>query len=261
MMHKNKSNRWMMTKAIVLPALMALAVVAFAKSKAEGNLQDTQNSSEKLITFKEDDPNRFAITIPKGIWREAKYTGVTDKGKTYDVNKSFIQENTTKSPYWGPEGVTLKLNGKVVDPHELADIPASELKKMEQNAHEREINLITESVQIPFEDDTTENSKEALILISNNGKLFVVNIPVGTWVESQNGDKKESYIVKQPIKSHQFFDPKTATVKLDGKVVDIHSLTNKSRSNLKKVEIDFSSHDEINLITTPVQIPDNLKTK
>ena len=47
----------------------------------------------------------------------------------------------------------------------------------------------------------------------------------------------------------------------DGKVVDIHSLTNKSRSNLKKVEIDFSSHDEINLITTPVQIPDNLKTK
>ena len=150
-MHKTNSNRWMMTKAVVLPALMALAIVAFAKPKVEENAtqQETQNSSEKLITFKEDDPNRFAITIPKGIWREAKYTGVTDKGKTYDINKSFIQENTTKSPYWGPEGVTLKLNGKDVEPRELAEIPASELKKMEQNAHEREINLITTPVQIP----------------------------------------------------------------------------------------------------------------
>ena len=56
MMHKNRFNRWMMTKAIVLPALMALAVVAFAKPKVEDNPQETQNSSEKLITFKEDDP-------------------------------------------------------------------------------------------------------------------------------------------------------------------------------------------------------------
>ena len=261
-MHKTNSNRWMMTKAVVLPALMALAIVAFAKPKVEENAtqQETQNSSEKLITFKEDDPNRFAITIPKGIWREAKNKWY-NKGESRDVTESFIQEKTTKSPYWGPGGVTLKLNGKVVDPHELADIPASELKKMEQNAHEREINLITESVQISSDDKTLDNPKEALILISSNGKVFVVNIPVGTWVESQNGDKKESYIVKQPIKSHQFFDPKTATVKLDGKVVDIHSLTNKSRSNLKKVEIVFSNHDEINLITSPVQIPDNLKTK
>lgn len=35
MMHKTNSNRWMMTKGIVLPALMALAVVAFAKPKVE----------------------------------------------------------------------------------------------------------------------------------------------------------------------------------------------------------------------------------
>ena len=148
MMHKKTSNRWMMTKGIVLPALMALAVVAFAKPKVEDNLQETQISSEKLVTFKEDDPNRFAITIPKGIWREAKYKWYNNE-ETRDVNKSFIQENTTKSPYWSPEGVTLKLNGNVVNPHDLADMPASALKKMEQNAHEREINLITTPVQIP----------------------------------------------------------------------------------------------------------------
>ena len=35
MMHKTNSNRWMMTKAVVLPTLMALAVVAFAKPKVE----------------------------------------------------------------------------------------------------------------------------------------------------------------------------------------------------------------------------------
>lgn len=35
MMHKKSSNRWLMTKAVVLPALMALAVVAFATPKTE----------------------------------------------------------------------------------------------------------------------------------------------------------------------------------------------------------------------------------
>ncbi len=33
MMHKNKSNRWLMGKALILPALMALALVAWAKPK------------------------------------------------------------------------------------------------------------------------------------------------------------------------------------------------------------------------------------
>jgi hypothetical protein len=148
MMHKTNSNRWLMTKAVVLPALMALVIVAFAKPNTKENLQKTQNSSEKLITFKEGDPNRFAITMPKGIWREAKSKWY-NKGESRDVTESFIQEKTSKTPYWGPGGVTLKLNGKVVDPHELADMPASELKKMEQIAYEREINLITTPVQIP----------------------------------------------------------------------------------------------------------------
>lgn len=146
MMHKKNSNRWMMTKAVVLPALMALAVVAFAKPKVEENLQETQNSSEKLITFKEGDPNRFAITIPRGTWREST---------AYDKHDSYIEEETTQTPNFTTENVTIKLNGKVVDPHNLADMPASELKKFEQKFPEREINLITTPVQIPesAEDD------------------------------------------------------------------------------------------------------------
>ena len=35
MMHKKNSNRWLMTKGVILPILMAMAVVAFAKPKAE----------------------------------------------------------------------------------------------------------------------------------------------------------------------------------------------------------------------------------
>ena len=139
MMHKTNSNRWMMTKGIVLPALMAMAVVAFAKPKVEENLQKTQNSSEKLVTFKEGDPNRFAITIPKGTWRESR---------AYDKHDSYIEEKTTQTPNFTTENVTIKMNGEVIDPHKLADMPASALKKFEQKFPEREINLITTPVQI-----------------------------------------------------------------------------------------------------------------
>ena len=48
MMHKTNSNRWMMTKAVVLPALMALAVVAFAKPKVE-SIPVTEESTELTI--------------------------------------------------------------------------------------------------------------------------------------------------------------------------------------------------------------------
>jgi hypothetical protein len=130
----------MMTKAVVLPALMALAVVAFAKPKVENNPQEMQNCSEKLVTFKEDDPNRFAISIPKGTWREST---------AYDKHDSYIEEETTQTPNFTTENVTIKLNGKVVDPHNLADIPASALKKFEQKFPEREINLTITPVQIP----------------------------------------------------------------------------------------------------------------
>ena len=48
MMHKTNSNRWMMTKAVVLPVLMALAVVAFAKPKVE-SIPVTEESTEPTI--------------------------------------------------------------------------------------------------------------------------------------------------------------------------------------------------------------------
>ena len=148
MMHKKTSNRWMMTKAVVLPALMALAVVAFAKPKAE-------------------------------------------------------------------------------------EVPATEKENV-----------------LPADDKTPIDPKDALILISDDGDLFFVNMPVGTQVENKTAGSNESYIVEKPIKCHQFYYTKTATVKLNGEVVDIKSLQEKSCSTLKKVEI-LSPGRELNLITTP----------
>ena len=148
MMHKKTSNRWMMTKGIVLPALMAFAVVAFAKPKAE-------------------------------------------------------------------------------------EVPATEKENV-----------------LPTNDKTPIDPKDALIRISNDGDLFFVNMPVGTQVENKTTGSNESYIVEQPIKCHQFYDSKTATVKLDGEVVDVKSLQEIPCSTLKKVEI-LSPGRELNLITTP----------
>lgn len=141
MMHKNISNRWLMTKAVVLPALMALAVVAFAKPKTETEevvLQETQNDNEKLVTFKQDDPTQFNITFPEGTQREKKI---------FEEQTSSVVKKTEKTPNFSTKNVTIKLDGEVVDPHELTDMPASELKKVEQKFPEREINLITTTEQ------------------------------------------------------------------------------------------------------------------
>ena len=146
MMHKNSSNRWLMTKGVVLPALMALAVVAFAKPKTVATPQDTQDSSEKLVTFKQGDPSSFAITIPKGANVERKYKWI-DADKTNDMKNSSVQEDTEKSPYFRSEDVTVKLDGKTVEPEELVEMPASAVQKVETNLTEREINLVTTAEQ------------------------------------------------------------------------------------------------------------------
>ena len=50
-MHKSNSNRWLMAKGAILPALMALAIVAYAKPKAETVADLTPNAA----TFMPDD--------------------------------------------------------------------------------------------------------------------------------------------------------------------------------------------------------------
>ena len=48
MMHTQKTNRWLMGKALILPAIMALALVAWAKPMASAPSTNLSNEEEKL---------------------------------------------------------------------------------------------------------------------------------------------------------------------------------------------------------------------
>ncbi len=77
MMHKTNSNRWMMTKAVVLPALMALAVVAFAKPKVE-EIPATEEITEPIVEESTTPPEvNTEVSLP------------ADDDKIYDI----VEEN------------------------------------------------------------------------------------------------------------------------------------------------------------------------
>ena len=103
--------------------------------------------------------------------------------------------------------------------------------------------------------DSLAAAKEKLVRISNDGNLFIVNWPRGTWVVGTDGD---SFKEERLVRHSPFLDAKTTTVKINGKAYDIHELTEQSAAIVKKVELDLHSKT-INLITTPVQIPANVK--
>ena len=168
MMQKNKSDRWLMGKVLVLPALMALAVVAFAKPTTTIDDGDNEpvallttddgtayvsaadNSERKMLTAfrmpkKGGDPvfakhgDAIIITWLKGTWVEK------DSG-------SFVEERPVCNfPYLSFTAYSkILLDGKEVDIDNLPDLPASALKKMEIRFNDgRQINLITTPVRIP----------------------------------------------------------------------------------------------------------------
>ena len=159
MMHKKNSNRWMITKAVVLPVLMALAVVAFAKPKVES------------IPFTENE------------------------------------------------------------------------------------NIL------PADDIIADNSEDALIKITNDGEIFIVNIPDGTFIKDEtNGinvikNINNKTLIILPVKQ-------TAVLLYNNKnynyIHDIQILTKKSCSILKKVELRRSFNNyELVLTTAAVQTPVN----
>ena len=159
MMHKKNSNRWMMTKAVVLPVLMALAVVAFAKPKVES----------------------IAVT----------------------ENENILPADDI-----------------------IADIP-----------------------------------EEALVKISNDGEIFIVNIPDGTVIKDEtNGinvikNINNKTLIILPVKQ-------TAVLLYNNNyynyIHDIQILTKKSCSILKKVELRRSFNNyELVLTTAAVQTPVN----
>ena len=106
--------------------------------------------------------------------------------------------------------------------------------------------------------ETSGDSEQKMLTALHDGDAIVaiaVNFCKGTWI--QNGD--DSYIEEHPAFSLGF-RLKSTTVKLDGMEIDVHNLPNLPASALKKIEMGRKDgRGFANLITTPVQIPANLK--
>ena len=168
MMHTQKSNRWLMGKGLILPALMALAIIAFAKPKANAEDKKSkpatmavpgeglvmtdameENSDKKMLQafFVPDDcknpivakrGNGIVVTWLKGTWVQK------DDGE-------FIEEHPICTYPWmfHTKDYKLMLDGKELDINNLPGLPASALKKMEVSLKNHSVNLITTPVQIP----------------------------------------------------------------------------------------------------------------
>ena len=80
----------------------------------------------------------------------------------------------------------------------------------------------------------------------------------GTWVVNDN----DSYIEEHPIcRMPYMFRVKYTTVRLDGKMLDVHKLPDLPASALKKMEIHYNEegYGTVHLSTKPVQIPLGIK--
>lgn len=172
MMQKNKSDRWLMGKVLVLPALMAMAVVAFAKP----------------TTIIDDGDKRNTTTLTTGDG--TAYVSAADNSERKMLT-------------------TFRMPKKGLNP-----------------------------------------------VIANHGDGIIITWLKGTWVEKDSG----SYVEERPVcESPYLFHTAYGKILLDGKEVDIDNLPDLPASALKKMEIRFNDGRQINLITTPVQIPANVK--
>ncbi len=103
--------------------------------------------------------------------------------------------------------------------------------------------------------DSLAIANEKLISLSKDGEAFFVTWTRGTWVVNAFGD---SFREDALVRHSPSLRPNGVKIKIDGTEHDIHELLDKPASIAKKVELDFRSRT-VNLITTPVQIPADVK--
>ena len=111
---------------------------------------------------------------------------------------------------------------------------------------------------ISVKQESERCTNEKMLALTENGEKVVVTWLKGTWVEKDNGSYIEDYpIVHSP--ALPLCGEYRATVKVDGKNIDAGNLPDLPASSVKKVEIHFCEGKTVNLITTPVQIPADIK--
>ncbi len=187
MMHTHKTNRWLMGKALILPALMALAVVVWAKPKVEEIIP----SNETVSSIVEDndqvqDNGPVEVAVPgmgivttdevRGFYKGRMLNAFIPKDNAKDFIKkhgpaiavswlkgtwvvkgdnSFIEEHPDCGypMAFHTKYYDVMLDGKQLDVNNLPNLPASALKKVEiqmrSKGEKLTVNLTTKPVQIP----------------------------------------------------------------------------------------------------------------
>ena len=200
MMHTHNSSRWLMGKGLVLPALMALAIIAFAKTApsdspegertalptVENNNQVHDNQpvtvavpgvglvmSDEVESFSEK--KMLNAFVPKENARDfVKMHGPAIavswlKGTWIEKDDgSYVEEHPTCTYPWAfhTKFYTVMLDGKELDVNNLPDLPASALKKVEihyKDGHGT-VKLTTTSVQIPADVKGNINPELTILL-------------------------------------------------------------------------------------------------
>jgi hypothetical protein len=101
-------------------------------------------------------------------------------------------------------------------------------------------------------------TNEKMLQLSEDGKKVIVTWLKGTWVEKDNGSYIEDYpIVNSP--ALPLYGEYRATIKVDGTEIESGNLPDLPASSVKKVEIHFCEGKTVNLITTSVQRPADVK--
>ena len=202
MMHKKNSNRWRVVKVAVLPALMALAIVAFAKPKVEEIISTNETAMPAVEDNNQVQDNKpVTVAVPgmglvmtdevKGFSEKKMLNAFVPKDDAKDFIKkhgpaiavswlkgtwvvrgdySFIEEHPTcgypiafHTKYYD-----VMLDGKLLDAGNLPDLPASALKKVEMEMKSKEgklkVNLITKPVQIPADVKGNINPELTILL-------------------------------------------------------------------------------------------------
>lgn len=189
MMHKNKSNRWLMGKALILPALMALVLVAWAKPTVsspnlspEESLPAAELPSPLRGDVGETSPVTVAVPgmglvatdevhgfsknrmlnafIPRDdakdfIKKHGPAIAVSWLKGTWVVrgNDSFIEEHPTCGypVAFHTKYYDVMLDGKLLDVDNLPDLPASALKKVEMEMKSKEGKLKVNLITKPVQ--------------------------------------------------------------------------------------------------------------
>ena len=220
MMKKTKSSGLLMLKGLFLPLFMGIAVVAFAKPKTEEanlpgmlvgdnagqgvpampSMADEEKSKEqKMVTawFLTDEQKKHPIMSKRGDFFLISWT----KGAWIEAwGKSFVEDRqNAQYPFAIPAKRTkMLLDGVEFNLHNVPDLPASALKKIEQSKEGEMdvINLITKPVEIPADIQGSVNPQLTILLTGTPPKdaSFRVSIFQSQGLKESFSHKEYEYI-------------------------------------------------------------------